>query len=151
MISVIVGSGLGWVARPCCCEVPPGEFGPAAVRGGGGIISFSLMMRPPRLLVFSTCSAMEIPCSCFPRPWPSCFKAKMHYCSILEDNYTYIPVALEGHSTLIMQLQLVNQWRKIKPYITIRSTDIQLKSITVSHDLGWIEVPQVTVFSRNIL
>lgn len=38
---------------------------------GGGIISFSCIILPPRLLVFSTCNAIEIPCSFLPKPWPS--------------------------------------------------------------------------------
>lgn len=33
--------------------------------------SFSWMIFPPLLLVFSTNSAVLIPCSNFPRPWPS--------------------------------------------------------------------------------
>lgn len=68
MISVMVGSGFSCAALPCCCGEVVGGLEPGDVTDGGGIISFSLMMRPPRLLVFSTCSAMDIPCSCFPKP-----------------------------------------------------------------------------------
>lgn len=38
------------------------------------------MILPPRLLVFSTDSAVLSPCSCFPRPWPS---RKPYFCMIL--------------------------------------------------------------------
>jgi hypothetical protein len=73
----------------------------------------------------------------------------MHYCSILENNYIYIQVAWERHSTITMQLQLASgiYRRKIKPYIENRSMDIQLKKITGNRDVGSIEVPQIRVLS----
>lgn len=35
---------------------------------GGSNISFSCIIRPPRFDVFSTCNAIDIPCSCLPKP-----------------------------------------------------------------------------------
>lgn len=45
--------------------------GGTAENVGGGIISFSLIIRPPLLLVFSTCNAVEMPCCWRPKPCPS--------------------------------------------------------------------------------
>lgn len=57
---------------------------PAARRPCGGHPPFSVasptMILPPRLLVFSTDSAVLSPCSCLPRPWPS---RKPYFCMIL--------------------------------------------------------------------
>uniref|UniRef100_A0A1A9UWU6 Uncharacterized protein n=1 Tax=Glossina austeni TaxID=7395 RepID=A0A1A9UWU6_GLOAU len=69
IISVILGSVLvnSVVAMFAC-----GVEDPATAAGGGGKnTSRSCIMRPPRLEVFSTCNAMDIPCSCLPSPWPS--------------------------------------------------------------------------------
>ena len=64
IISAMVSSGLG--TGGAAAGAPGSKDG-----GGGGMISFSLMTPPPLLLVFSTCSAVEIPCCWRPRPWPS--------------------------------------------------------------------------------
>lgn len=65
MISVIEGSGIGSGVVDGLCG------GVLTAGGGGGIISFSWIIRPPLLDVFSTCKAIEIPCSFFPKPCPS--------------------------------------------------------------------------------
>ena len=48
-----------------------GLGGGAMANMGGGIRSFSWTMRPPRFEVFSTDSAVDIPCPVLPRPCPS--------------------------------------------------------------------------------
>lgn len=64
MISVMLGSGFGVDSHPDAAD-----GGGLGTDGGGGISnSFSWMILPPRLEVFSTCSAIDMPCSCLPRP-----------------------------------------------------------------------------------
>ncbi|KAI9577069.1 hypothetical protein GQX74_011149 [Glossina fuscipes] len=72
IISVMLGSVLvdSVVAMFACGVADPAETETAA-GGGGKNTSRSCIMRPPRLEVFSTCNAMDIPCSCLPSPWPS--------------------------------------------------------------------------------
>lgn len=54
---------------------------PAGPAGGAPFsVASPTMILPPRLLVFSTDSAVLSPCSCFPRPWPS---RKPYFCMIL--------------------------------------------------------------------
>lgn len=52
-----------------------GAGGGGNIDGAGGLggcnISFSCIILPPRFDVFSTCKAIDIPCSCLPNPWPS--------------------------------------------------------------------------------
>jgi hypothetical protein len=59
------------------------------------------------LLVFSTCNAIDIPCSCFPKPWPSCFEPNMHYC-IIQDSckYVFIPVLSVSLGETVFRLSL---------------------------------------------
>lgn len=57
---LVVDTGIGLLFEDTCRD---------AITGGGGIsTSFSWIMRPPRLEVFSTCKAIDIPCSFFPKP-----------------------------------------------------------------------------------
>lgn len=69
IISVILGSSCGIAG----CETGAEDGGGEGTMGGGGGMSCSLSptILPPRLLVFSTCKATDIPCSFLPRPWPS--------------------------------------------------------------------------------
>lgn len=68
IISVILGSGLSPPdedAEGGLCSAAEGTGG---VKVGGPINSFSWIILPPLLEVFSTCNATDMPCSFFPRP-----------------------------------------------------------------------------------
>lgn len=68
IISVMLGSSEDCEGAICCCA----GGGETATGGGGGIsCSLSPTILPPRLLVFSTCKATDIPCSFLPSPCPS--------------------------------------------------------------------------------
>ncbi len=77
----ISGSSSSWLLPPAHGGVagPIMAFGGAdrvlndSPNIGGGIRSFSWMIRPPRFEVFSTARACDIPCSVRPNPWP-CYK-----------------------------------------------------------------------------